>query len=333
SAAAVAAGFVPIALGSDTGGSIRQPAAFCGVTGLKPTYGRVSRFGLVAFASSLDQIGTFGRGVADAAAALQVIAGRDPRDATSADATPIAWQPGSPMARGTRIGVPSADLEMGVHPEVREAFERALDELVAAGATRVDIALPSSRAALAAYYLIATAEASSNLARFDGVRYGARVAADTLDQMYARTRTAGFGPEVRRRIMLGTYALSAGHYDEYYMQAQKVRARIRHEFEAAFEQADVLAMPSSPVPAFALGDRVADPLGMYYADVFTVGANLAGLPAIGVPCGFTSGDDGPMLPIGLQLIGAAWDEARMLTVAETYERRTSWLTRTPGAPA
>lgn len=333
SAAAVAAGFVPLALGSDTGGSIRQPAAFCGVTGLKPTYGRVSRFGLVAFASSLDQIGTFGRGVADAAAALDVIAGRDARDATSADAPPIGWRPDVPFAPGTRIGVPAADLEAGVHPDVREAFERALDVLVAAGAVRVDIALPSSRAALAAYYLIATAEASSNLARFDGVRYGARVPADTLDEMYARTRTAGFGPEVRRRIMLGTYALSAGHYDEFYMQAQKVRARIRDEFRAALQAADVLAMPSSPVPAFALGDRVADPLGMYYADVFTVGANLAGLPAIGVPCGFTTGADGPVLPIGLQLIGGAWDEARILTVAQAYESRTDWLTRTPAVPA
>ena len=331
SAAAVAAGFAPIALGSDTGGSIRQPAAFCGVTGLKPTYGRVSRHGLVAFASSLDQIGPFARTVGDAAAALAVIAGRDDRDATSAGVPPIAWRPGTPLPAGTRIGVPRAEIEAGIEPGVGAAFARAIDVLAAAGAVIVDIALPSSRAALATYYLIATAEASSNLARFDGVRYGARAAGGTLQEMYARTRTAGFGTEVKRRIMLGTFALSAGHHDEYYVKALKVRAVIQREFAEAFGKADLLAMPSSPVTAFALGERIADPLGMYYADVFTVGANLAGLPAIGVPCGF-SAPGGRPLPVGLQLIGQPWGEAAMLTAAETYERLTDWAARAPGDP-
>ena len=332
SAAAVAAGFVPVALGSDTGGSIRQPAAFCGVTGLKPTYGRVSRHGLFAFASSLDQIGAFARTVGDAAAAIAVIGGRDARDATSAAAPPIAWRPGTPLPAGTRVGVPRAEIEAGVEPGVGEAFARALDVLAGAGAEIVDIALPSSRAALATYYVIATAEASSNLARLDGVRYGARATAGTLQEMYARTRTAGFGPEVKRRIMLGTFVLSAGHHDEYYLKALKVRAVIQREFADAFGKADVLAMPSSPVTAFPLGERIADPLGMYYADVFTVGANLAGLPAIGIPCGFSAASGRP-LPVGLQLIGPPWGEAAILTAADTFERLTDWATRAPGDPA
>ncbi|MDQ3170050.1 MAG: Asp-tRNA(Asn)/Glu-tRNA(Gln) amidotransferase subunit GatA [Acidobacteriota bacterium] len=331
SSAAVAAGFVPLALGSDTGGSIRQPAALCGVTGMKPTYGRVSRRGLVAFASSLDQIGPFARRVADAAALLGAISGPDAGDATTADAPPISWTSGAPLPKGTRIGVPRAALAEGVDDDVLAAFERALDTLKHAGAAIVDIALPSSRAAIATYYVVASAEASSNLARFDGVRYGRRVPAATLDEMYARTRTEGFGREAKRRIMLGTFALSAGYCDAYYLKAMKVRAVIRREFDAAFGAADIIAMPTSPTTAFPLGARVEDPLQMYLADVFTVGASLAGLPAISVPCGFGH-DTGTPLPIGLQLIGKAWDEAGVLTAAETYEGATDWWRSAPGVP-
>jgi aspartyl-tRNA(Asn)/glutamyl-tRNA(Gln) amidotransferase subunit A len=334
SAAAVAARFVPLALGSDTGGSIRQPAALTGIVGLKPTYGRVSRYGLVAFASSLDQIGPFARRVRDAAAVLAAIAGRDARDATSAAAPAVAWTPGTPLPRGTRVGVPRADLEDGVDAAVLQAFERALETLERLGATIVDIDLPCSRAAVPTYYLAATAEASSNLARFDGVRYGRRAEAATLDEMYARTRTQGFGAEVKRRIMLGTYALSAGYYEAYYLKALKVRARIRQDFATAFAAADVIATPTSPTPAFRLGERLADPLTMYLADVFTVGASLAGLPAISVPCGFASGDDGARLPLGLQLIGKPWDEAGVLTAAEAYETASGfWKDAPPLNPA
>ena len=332
SAAAVAAGFVPLALGSDTGGSIRQPASLCGVAGMKPTYGRVSRRGLVAFASSLDQIGPFARRVADAAALLGAISGPDAGDATAADARPVAWTSGTPLPKGTRIGVPRAALVEGVDDDVLAAFERALGVLKHAGASIVDVALPSSRAAIATYYVVASAEASSNLARFDGVRYGRRVPGATLDEMYARTRTEGFGREAKRRIMLGTFALSAGYCDAYYLKAMKVRAVIRREFEAAFASADVIAMPTSPTTAFPLGARVEDPLQMYLADVFTVGASLAGLPAISVPCGFGE-DTGTPLPIGLQLIGNAWDEAAVLTAAETFERATDWWRSVPGVPA
>ncbi|HUF22682.1 MAG TPA: Asp-tRNA(Asn)/Glu-tRNA(Gln) amidotransferase subunit GatA [Vicinamibacterales bacterium] len=330
SAAAVAAGFVPLALGSDTGGSIRQPAALCGVVGMKPTYGRVSRYGLFAFASSLDQIGPFARRVGDAAALLEVISGPDPRDMTSSDAAPVAWNADTPMRPRTRIGVPRAELGAGVDGEVLAAFERALEVLRRRGAVIADVELPSSGAAIAAYYLIATAEASSNLARYDGVRFGARVTAPALDAMYTRTRTAGFGDEVKRRIMLGTYALSAGYHDAYYLRALKVRQAIRDAFARAFASVDLIAMPTSPTPAFALGERVSDPVRMYAADVFTVGASLAGLPAISVPCGFSSGP--PPLPIGLQLIGRPWDEAGVLTAAGTYETSTEWW-RTSPAPA
>lgn len=333
SAAAVAARFTPLALGSDTGGSIRQPAALSGVVGMKPTYGRVSRFGLFAFASSLDHIGPFALRVRDAAALLETISGRDPRDATSADAPPIAWDPAAVMTRGTRIGVPRAEMREGVHDDVLAAFARALDVLRRAGATIVDIALPSSAAAIAAYYLIATAEASSNLARYDGVRFGRRAAAAGgagqagLEALYGRTRAEGFGQEVKRRIMLGTYALSAGYYDAYYLQALKVRTLIRREFDRAFGSADLIAMPTSPTPAFELGARVDDPVQMYLADTFTVGASLAGLPAISVPCGFTPA--APRLPIGLQVIGKAWDEAGVLAAAEAYERATGWWKEEP----
>ena len=327
SAAAVAAGFAPLALGSDTGGSIRQPAALCGVVGMKPTYGRVSRYGLFAFASSLDQIGPFARRVRDAAALLEAIAGPDARDATSAGAPPIAWRHDTPLPAGTRIGVPRAELGEGVHPDVLAAFERALDVLRARGARIVDVELPSSSAAIATYYLIATAEASSNLARYDGVRFGARAAAPALDAMYTGTRTTGFGAEVKRRIMLGTYALSAGYYDAYYLKALKVRGVIRGAFARAFAAADLIAMPTSPTPAFRLGERVGDPVQMYLADVFTVGASLAGLPAISVPCGFSGGE--PKLPIGLQLIGKPWDEAGVFTAAEAFEESTPWWKEAP----
>jgi aspartyl-tRNA(Asn)/glutamyl-tRNA(Gln) amidotransferase subunit A len=332
SAAAIAADLTPVALGSDTGGSVRQPASMCGVVGVKPTYGRVSRYGLIAFASSLDQIGPLARTVADAAAVLGVIAGEDAADATSApepvpDYTAAIEAHGGDI-RGTRIGVPWSLLEQGVDAEVRTAFETALHVLRDRGAALVDVALPHARHAIAVYYLVATAEASSNLARYDGVRYGFRAKADELRDMYRRTRAQGFGPEVKRRIMLGTYVLSAGYYDAYYLKAQQVRTLILRDYEQALSGSaalDVIAMPTSPTPAFRLGERVSDPLQMYLADVFTVSANLAGLPAISVPCGFTAG----RLPIGLQLTGRRFDEATLLRVADAYERDTKWWNERP----
>ena len=340
SAAAVAAGMIPVALGSDTGGSIRQPAALCGIVGLKPTYGRVSRYGLLAFASSLDQIGPLTRRACDAALVLSAIAGADPADATSAR-EPLADYAGGLTGdlRGARIGVPSRLLDDGVDPEVQGAFRTALEALVARGAALVEIELPHAAAAIPVYYLIATAEASSNLARYDGVRYGFRAPEDVptdtaepargdhadLRAMYARTRGLGFGTEVKRRIMLGTYVLSAGYYDAYYLKAQQVRTLIRRDYNEAFGRVDVIAMPTSPTPAFKIGERVAEPLQMYLTDVFTVSANLAGLPAINVPCGFTAGS----LPIGLQLIGRFFDEAMVLRVADAYERDTEWWQREP----
>jgi aspartyl-tRNA(Asn)/glutamyl-tRNA(Gln) amidotransferase subunit A len=332
SAACVAADMTPVALGSDTGGSVRQPAALCGVVGLKPTYGRVSRYGLIAFGSSLDQIGPLTRSVGDAAAVLSVIAGADPADATSAP-DPIAdygaaIDAGGGDVRGSRIGVPWSLLEQGVDPEVHRAFAAALHVLRDRGAALVDVALPHAKHAIAVYYLVATAEASSNLARYDGVRYGFRSNSDELHVMYGRTRALGFGPEVKRRIMLGTYALSAGYYDAYYLKAQQVRTLILRDYEQAFsgsEAVDVIAMPTSPTPAFRLGERVSDPLQMYLADIFTVSANLAGLPAISVPCGFTDG----RLPIGLQLTGRRFDESTLLRVADAYERDTKWWNERP----
>ena len=340
SAATVAAGVTSLAFGSDTGGSIRQPAAMCGVVGLKPTYGRVSRYGLIAFGSSLDQIGPLARTVHDAAIALGVVAGADAADATSAP-EPVADYTVALTGdiRGTRVGVPAQLLEHGVDAEVARAFKASLDVLASRGATLVDIVLPHSKYATAVYYLVATAEASSNLSRYDGVRYGFRAPADTpakaghhqstddagLRTMYARTRERGFGPEVKRRIMLGTYVLSAGYYEAYYLKAQQVRTLILRDYESAFERVDVVAMPTSPTPAFKLGERVADPLQMYLADVFTVSANLAGLPAISVPCGFTSG----RLPIGLQLTGRRFDEVTLLRIADAYERDTDWWKETP----
>lgn len=317
SAAAVAAGLVPLALGSDTGGSIRQPAALCGVVGVKPTYGRVSRYGLIAFASSLDQIGPFARTTREAAAALDVISGHDPLDSTSAPrpATECLEALTGDIA-GLRIGVPRDLLAEGVDPEVMSAFEASLESARAKGAEISEVALPNSRYAIAVYYLIATAEASANLARFDGVRYGHRTDRPTsLVDLYERSRNEGFGAEVKRRILLGTYVLSAGYYDAYYRKAQQVRSLIARDYAAAFETVDLIAMPTSPVPAFPIGERVGDPLQMYLADVFTVGANLAGVPAVSVPCGLTKG----RLPIGFQLVARPWEEATMMRAADVLE--------------
>jgi aspartyl-tRNA(Asn)/glutamyl-tRNA(Gln) amidotransferase subunit A len=317
SAVAVAAGFAPLALGSDTGGSVRQPAAFCGIVGLKPTYGRVSRYGLIAFASSLDQVGPFARSAADVALLLGVISGPDPADATcSSQPTPDFVAALTGDVRGLRVGVPRALLESGVDAEVGARFEESLAALRGLGADVVDVSLPHARYGIPVYYLVATAEASANLARYDGVRFGFRAGSETLAEMYERTREAGFGAEVKRRIMLGTYALSAGYYDAFYLRAQQGRTLIRQDFDRAFERVDVVALPTTPTAAFRLGERLDDPLEMYLADVFTVGAPLAGLPALSVPCGVT----GSRLPVGLQLIGRAFDEATLLRTADAYER-------------
>ncbi|GIU96340.1 MAG: glutamyl-tRNA(Gln) amidotransferase subunit A [Actinomycetota bacterium] len=317
SAAAVAAGEAVWALGTDTGGSVRQPAALCGIVGLKPTYGRVSRYGLIAFASSLDTVGCFTRSVRDAALLLRAIAGHDARDATSLDA-PVE-HPGRDLEAGVagmRIGLVAGALEEGVEPGVREAVRTALDRLAALGAELEEVALPHAEHALSAYYLIAPSEASSNLARYDGVRYGVRAAGEHTDvaEMMARTRGRGFGPEVKRRVILGTYALSAGYYEAYYGQAQRVRTLIIRDYEAAFERVDVLVSPTSPTTAFRLGERLDDPLAMYLSDIFTIPANLAGVPAVSVPCGFADG-----LPVGLQITGPPLAEARILRAASALE--------------
>jgi aspartyl-tRNA(Asn)/glutamyl-tRNA(Gln) amidotransferase subunit A len=317
SAAAVAADMAVVTLGSDTGGSIRQPASFCGVVGLKPTYGRVSRYGLIAFASSLDHIGPLGKTVKDVATVLQTIAGRDLMDSTSAD-IPIpdyVVELEKPV-RGLKIGVAEEYLGEGLDPEVRAAIANAVEKLSKLGCDIVDVSLPHTQYAISAYYIIATAEASSNLARFDGVRYGYRASdAKTLSEMYRRTRDQGFGAEVKRRIMLGTYALSAGYYDAYYLKAQKVRALLTRDFEQAFKKVDVIVTPTSPTTAFKLGEKVDDPLAMYLADIYTVTANIAGVPGISVPCGETK----EKLPIGLQILGKHFDEATILRVAAAYE--------------
>jgi aspartyl-tRNA(Asn)/glutamyl-tRNA(Gln) amidotransferase subunit A len=320
SAAAVAAGMAPVALGTDTGGSIRQPAALCGVVGLKPTYGRVSRYGLVAFASSLDQIGPLTRSVDDAACVLDVLAGHDPHDATSATQPVPDFSAGlGPDARGLRVGVPWRFFEQGVDSGVLAAFRSALEELERAGATLVEIELPHAPHAIATYYLVATAEASSNLARFDGVRYGVRQPGKDLRGMYGETRDHGFGAEVKRRIILGTFALSSGYYDAYYLRAQQVRTLIRRDFEQALERCDAVATPTTPTPAFRLGEKTDDPLQMYLADIFTVPANLAGIPGLSLPCGFVEG-----LPVGLQLLGRAFDEATLLRLGAAYQARTAF---------
>jgi aspartyl-tRNA(Asn)/glutamyl-tRNA(Gln) amidotransferase subunit A len=318
SAVAVASGMTPVALGSDTGGSVRQPAAFCGVLGLKPTWGRVSRYGLIAFASSLDQVGPFARTAADAALVLQAIAGADECDATSSKRpVPDYSVELDGDVRGLRIGVPRALLSEGLDDEVDRCFRAAIETLRARGASLVDVGLPHARYGIPVYYLVATAEASANLARYDGVRYGVRAGeAATIEQMYLRTRGAGFGAEVKRRIMLGTYALSAGYYEAYYRKAQQVRTLIRRDYDEAFASCDLVATPTTPTPAFRLGERLEDPLQMYLADVFTVGAPLAGLPAISCPCGLTSSG----LPVGLQFVGRAFDEATLLKAADAWER-------------
>jgi aspartyl-tRNA(Asn)/glutamyl-tRNA(Gln) amidotransferase subunit A len=326
SAAAVAADLCLAALGSDTGGSIRQPASHCGVVGLKPTYGRVSRYGLVAYASSLDQIGPLTKEVRDAAILLQAIAGHDPRDSTSVSqpvpdyATALDRQ-----FRGLKIGVPREYFGHGLDPEVEAAIRAALKTLDGLGADLIEVSLPHTEYAVATYYVVAVAEASSNLARYDGVKYGFRGEGKNLMETYLNTRTQGFGAEVRRRIMLGTYTLSAGYYDAYYKKGSQVRALIRGDFETAFQTCDLLACPVSPTPAFRLGEKLADPLTMYLSDIFTISANLAGIPGISVPCGFSS--EG--LPIGLQLLGPPFGEADLLLGAYTFEQATDFHRRQP----
>jgi aspartyl-tRNA(Asn)/glutamyl-tRNA(Gln) amidotransferase subunit A len=321
SAAAVAADMAVATLGSDTGGSIRQPASFCGVVGLMPTYARVSRYGLVAFASSLDHIGPLTKTVKDAAIVLRTIAGRDPMDSTCADLpVPDYVAELDKPVHGLKIGVAKEYLGEGLDPEVRNAVETAIQKLASLGCRIVEISLPHTKYAIPTYYIVATAEASSNLARFDGVRYGYRARdARTLSEMYRRTRDEGFGAEVKRRIMLGTYALSAGYYDAYYLKAQKVRTLITRDFEEAFNRVDAIVTPTCPTAAFKLGEKAGDPLAMYLADIYTVTADLAGIPGISIPCGQTSGK----LPIGLQILGRHFEEATILRVAHAYEQASS----------
>ncbi len=321
SAVAVAAGMTPLAIGSDTGGSIRQPAALTGVVGVKPTYGRVSRFGLFAFASSLDQVGVFANDVASSARALAVIAGHDPRDATSSKA-PFPVLAGDGDLRGLRVGVVRELMQEGVEPGVKSRVEAALAKLEQAGAKLVELSLPNARLAVASYYVIATAEASSNLARYDGVRFGLREheRGAPLADLYKKTRGRGFGPEVKRRILLGTFVLSAGYYDAYYVRAQRARALIRRDFSEAFSIADIVVSPTSPTVAFKLGERQGDPLAMYLADVCTLPASLAGLPALSLPCGLAEpSGGGPALPVGLQLMAPHDREASLFGVARAVE--------------
>jgi aspartyl-tRNA(Asn)/glutamyl-tRNA(Gln) amidotransferase subunit A len=339
SAAEVAAGLVPLALGSDTGGSIRQPASFCGVVGLKPTYGRVSRYGLIAFASSLDQIGTLTRTVTDSALLLQGIAGFDRRDSTSgnlpvpdyqdglAQGSPwLGGQGGPSPVQGLRVGVPREYFVEGLDPEVKRAVEEALTQFRALGMTVTEVSMPHTEVAIPTYYIVATAEASSNLARFDGVQYGYRTPqAGTLIEMYTRSRGEGFGSEAKRRIILGTFVLSSGYYEAYYGHALKVRTLIKQDFDRAFAEVDCLVTPTSPTPAFRLGEKLQDPLTMYLSDIFTISVNLAGMPALSVPCGFTRSD----LPIGMQLIAKPFAEETLFRVAYAYEQATEWHLRVP----
>ena len=326
SAAAVAASQCIAALGTDTGGSIRQPAAFCGVVGLKPTYGRVSRFGVVAYASSLDQVGPITRDVSDCALVLQAIAGHDPADSTSVDA-PVPDYPSelSRGASGLRVGVPGEYFAAGIQPEVEQAVRQGVREIEKAGAAVVEVSLPRTGYAVAAYYVIATAEASSNLARYDGMRYGPRAQAEDLTSTYTKSRSQGFGPEVKRRILLGAYVLSAGYYDAYYLKAQKARTLVRQDFESALRQCDAIVAPTTPTTAFKIEEMTEDPLRMYLSDIFTVPANLAGLPALSLPCGF----DRIGLPIGMQIIGRPFDEATVLRLGHAFEQATDWHRRKP----
>lgn len=327
SAAAVAAGIVPVALGSDTGGSVRQPAALCGVVGLKPTYGRNSRYGLVAFASSLDQVGIFARNTEDVARVLGIIAGRDPHDATTADVPVPDYTPElSADLKGARLGFPKALFGEGLNAEVRASVESAVAVYRELGAEIVEVELPHAQYSIAVYYIIATAEASSNLARFDGVRYGFRAEdAPELRQMYRKTRDEGFGPEVKRRIMLGTYVLSAGYYEAYYHKAQQVRSLLKQDFQKAFARCDAIITPTSPTPAFLIGEKVDNPLAMYLNDIYTVTANLAGIPGLSVPCGLSAG----RLPIGFQLLGSYWSEPTLFKLAHAYETAQPFTERPP----
>jgi aspartyl-tRNA(Asn)/glutamyl-tRNA(Gln) amidotransferase subunit A len=325
SAAAVAAGAAFGGLGTDTGGSIRQPASLCGIVGVKPSYGRVSRFGLVAFASSLDQVGPLTKTVRDSALIMNAMAGHDPQDSTSLnEPVPDYTKNLGRDLKGIRLGLPREYMIEGIDPQVKSAVEAAIKQLQSLGAQIVDISLPHTDYGIAVYYFLATAEASANLARFDGVRYGYRAedARDVLD-MYGRSREEGFGAEVKRRIILGTYVLSSGYYDAYYLRAQKVRELIRQDFAKAFEKVDAIVSPTSPVPAFKIGERTADPLQMYLADIFTNTGNLAGICGISIPCGFTK-VNGSQLPIGLQLLGKSLDEARIFQIAHAYEQSTDW---------
>lgn len=327
SAAAVAADEAIMALGSDTGGSIRQPASLCGVVGMKPTYGRVSRYGLIAFASSLDQIGPITKDVYDAALLLSVIAGFDEKDSTCAD-VPVPNYLDSLVndIKGLKIGIPKEYFVPGMNKEVENSIKEAIDVLKDLGARVIEISLPHTEYAISVYYIVATAEASSNLARFDGVQYGYRnKSAKNILDMYEDTRGEGFGPEAKRRIILGTYVLSSGYYEAYYLRAQKVRTLIKRDFDEAFKICDCILTPTSPTPAFKLGEKIDDPLSMYLSDIFTISVNLAGAPAISIPCGFTKDN----LPIGMQLIGKPFDEGTLFRIAYTYEKNTDWHKRSP----
>jgi aspartyl-tRNA(Asn)/glutamyl-tRNA(Gln) amidotransferase subunit A len=323
----VAARMALAATGTDTGGSIRQPAAFCGLVGIKPTYGRCSRWGIVAFASSLDQAGPLARSVEDAALMLQVMAGHDPKDSTSVDLPVPDYRAGlGAGVKGLRIGIPREYRMDGMAAEIDGLWAKGAAWLKAAGAEIVDISLPHTKYALPTYYIIAPAEASSNLARYDGVRFGLRVPGGTLDEMYENTRAAGFGAEVKRRVLIGTYVLSAGYYDAYYLKAQRLRSLILGDFTKAFENVDAILTPATPTPAFAVGERMDDPIAMYLNDVFTVPVNLAGLPGISVPAGLS--EDG--LPLGLQLIGRAFDEATLFRTARTLEEAADFTAKAAG---
>ena len=328
SAAAVAARLAPAALASDTGGRIRQPAAFCGVTGFKPTYGRVSRYGCTAFASSLDQVGPMARTVEDAAAVYQVIAGLDPHDSTTSPRPVgdcLADVRAAKELKGVRLGLPKEYFAEGLDPEVERLTRAAVEQCRGLGAEIVDVDLPNSKYGIACYYILAPAEASANLARYDGVRYGFRAAAEELQEMYEKTRAQGFGAEVKRRVILGTYVLSSGFHDAYYLRAQKVRTLIRRDFDRAFEQCDAIVGPVTPTAAFKVGEKSADPLQMYLGDIFTVNVNLAGICGLSVPCGFTAGG----LPAGLHVVGPAFEDARILTIAAAYQHATEWHRKQP----
>ena len=327
SAAAVAAQECLASLGSDTGGSIRQPASFCGVTGLKPTYGRVSRFGLVAFASSLDQIGPMTKTAADAALIMNVIGGNDPRDSTSANVSlPDFMAPLDKDVRGMKMGIPKEYFTSGIDPEVEKSVQEAISKLESLGMEKVEVSLPHTEYAVSCYYIIACAEASSNLSRYDGVKYGFRSESqENLAEMYFNTREEGFGEEVKRRILLGTFVLSSGYYDAYYLKGQQVRTLIKNDYEEAYKKCDVIVAPNAPMPAFKLNEKTQDPLQMYLSDIYTISANLAGIPAISVPCGLTSGG----LPVGLQLMAKHFDEETLLNVSHKYQQSTDHHTKFP----